>query len=121
MSNALAIAAVAGLLILALVLFLYRRGRLKVDHALLWISVSVAIVLLSTWTGLLIAIDQVVGAAKSSDVVFAAFVAFLIVVSIYFSVKISELSEQNRRIAQEFAVLKTASQERLRSPQDKGK
>ncbi len=121
MSNALAIAAIAGLLILAMVLFLYRRGKLKEDHALLWISVSIAIVVLSTWTGLLIAIDQAVGAAKASDVVFAAFVAFLIVVSIYYSVKISELSEQNRKIAQEFALLKTTSQERLRPPPDNGK
>jgi len=117
MSNALAIAAIAGLLILAMVLFLFRRGKLKEDHALLWISVSIAIVVLSTWTELLIAIDQAVGAAKASDVVFAAFVAFLIVVSIYYSVKISELSEQNRRIAQELAVLKMASQEKPPTPQ----
>ena len=119
MSSALTIAAVAGLLILALVLFLYRRGKLKEDHALLWISVSMAIVVLSTWTGLLISIDQAVGAARASDVVLAAFVAILIVVSIYYSVKISELADQNRIIAQEIAIVKTARLEPLRDPKIK--
>src|SRR5207249_5381436 len=49
-SNALLIASAAGLVILGWVLFLYRRGRLKEDHALLWIAVSATIVVLSTWT-----------------------------------------------------------------------
>ena len=105
MSNALTIAAIMGFLVLGWVLFLYRRKRLKEDHALLWISVSVAIILLSTWTGLLVGINQVVGAAKVSDVVLSAFVTFLIVICIYYSDKISELAEQNRKIAQQLAVM----------------
>jgi len=115
MSNALPIAAVAGGLILVWVIFLYRRGRLKEDHALLWISVSIIIVLLSTWTGLLLAINEVVGATKVSDVVLASFVALLILVCIYYSVKISDLTEQNRKIAQEIAVMKTADSERVKT------
>ncbi len=110
MSNSLAIAAVVGGAILVWVLFLYRRGRLKEDLALLWIGVSVAIILLSTWIGLLIAINQVVGAANVSNVVLAAFVAFLIVVSVYYSVKISSLEKQNKRLAQEIAVQRAVSQ-----------
>ena len=121
MSSALTIAAIAGLLIIALVVFLYRRGRLKEDHALLWTAVSIAIVILSTWNDLLVTIDQAVGAAKASDVVFAAFVAFLMVVSIYYSVKISELSEQNRKIAQELTVLKTVNLGMSQTPQEKGR
>ena len=120
MSNALLIASVAALMILGWVLFLYRRGRLKEDHALLWTSVSVAILILSTWTALLVAVNQVVGADKVSDVVFASFVGFLILVNIYFSIRISELTEQNKKIAQEIAVIKTTNAEKVRSPQDRG-
>src|SRR5438874_10248361 len=115
MSNALPTAAVAVVLLLVWVIFLYRRGRLKEDHALLWISVSIIIVLLSTWTGLLLAINEVVGATKVSDVVLASFVALLILVCIYYSVKISDLTEQNRKIAQEIAVMKTADSERVKT------
>ncbi len=93
---------------------------MKEDHALLWISVSISIILLSTWTGLLLAINQVVGAANISDVVLAAFVAFLIIVSIYFSVRLSELTERNRKIAQHLALLNlTQSKDRLDCLDDK--
>jgi len=71
--------------------------------------VSVTIVLLATWTDLLLALNSVVGANNPTDVVFAAFVAFLLVVSVYYSVKISELTEQNRKMAQEIALLKTVA------------
>jgi len=105
-SNALILATLAGIAILTWVLFLYRRGKLKEDHALLWIAVSVSVILLSTWTALLGIINGVVGAARSSDVVLAAFVAFLLIVSIYYSVRISGLERQNKRIAQELAIMK---------------
>lgn len=118
MSNALALAAIAGVLILAWVLILYRRGRIKEDHALLWVAVSTAIILLSTWTALLVAINQIVGAARVSDVVLASFVTFLIVISVYYSVKISELSEQNRRIAQQLAVMSALNPEKADREED---
>jgi hypothetical protein len=110
MSNALTLATLAGIAILAWVLFLYRKGRLKEDHALLWVAVSVSVILISTWTGLLATINEIVGAARSSDVVLAAFVAFLLIVSIYYSVRISGLERQNKRIAQEIAVMKLTSE-----------
>lgn len=68
----------------------------------------------------MLAINQVVGAANISDVVLAAFVAFLIIVSIYFSVRLSELTERNRKIAQHLALLNlTQSKDRLDCLDDK--
>jgi len=105
MSRALQIAAITGVAIILWVLYLYRKGRLKEDYALLWLSVSAAIVLLSSWTDLLLAVNWVVGAEKASDVVLAAFIAFLLLICIYYSVKISELAEQNKKLAQELALM----------------
>jgi len=105
MNRTLQFAAITGVAIIFLVLYLYRKGRLKEDHALLWLSVSASIVLLSTWTDLLLAINWVVGAEKPSDVVLAAFIAFLILICIYYSVKISELAEQNKKLAQELVLM----------------
>jgi hypothetical protein len=107
LSNSLILAALAGGCILAWVLYLYRKGRLREDNALLWIFVSAAIIVVSTWTDLLFTINWVVGAEKASDVVLGAFVAFLLIFGIYYSIKISDLTEQNRKIAQEIAVIKT--------------
>ena len=104
MSNSLTIAAVAGGAIIVWILYLYRKGKLKEDHALLWLFVSISMVLLSTWTGLLIAINSIVKAQRVSDVVLSAFVTLLIIVSVYYSVKMSELTDQNKRIAQQLAI-----------------
>jgi len=111
LSRALQLAALAGVAIIVWVVYLYRRGRLKEDHALLWLGVSAVIVVLSTWTDLLSAVNWVVGAEKASDVVLAAFVAFLLLICIYYSVKLSELREQNKKIAQELALLKAGVEE----------
>ena len=105
MSRSLQFAAITGVVIILWVIYLYRKGRLKEDHALLWLSVSAVIVLLSTWTDLLLAINQVIGAEKASDVVLAAFIAFLLLNCIYFSVRISELAEKNKKLAQEIALM----------------
>lgn len=121
MSNSLSIAAFAGICIFIWVLYLYRKGRLKEDHALLWLLVSFVTVLLSTWTDLLLAINWFVGAEKASDVVLASFIAFLLTVCIYLSVRISELAEQNKKIAQDLASMNVgekATSRKLKANQD---
>lgn len=104
MSRALELAALTGVVIAIWVLYLYRKRRLKEDHAVLWIFVSVSIVILSTWGDILLAINRVVGAENPADLVQAAFTAFLLLVCIYYSVRISELTEQNKKLAQEITV-----------------
>ncbi len=106
MSNALALAASAGAVIFVWVIYLFRRRRLREDHAILWLGVSVVIVALSSWTALLLTINSIIGTNSASNVVLAAFVALLIVVSIFYSVKISELTEKSRRLAQEIALMR---------------
>lgn len=102
-------AALTGACILVWVLYLYRKGRLREDNVLLWVFVSVGIIAVSTWTDLLLTINWVVGAEKASDVVLAAFLAFLLMVCIFYSIRISDLAEQNRKIAQEIALMKIAA------------
>jgi hypothetical protein len=109
-SRALPLAAFTGVAIIVWVVYLYRKGRLKEDYVILWLSVSAVVILLSVWTDLLLAVNWFVGAEKVSDVVLAAFVAFLLMVCIYFSVRLSELTEQNKRIAQEIALMKACSE-----------
>jgi len=113
MSRALEIAAISGVVIAVWVLYLYRKKRLKEDHAILWLFVSVGIVVISTWTDLLLAMNTVVGVSNPTDLVLVAFVAFLFLICIYYSIRISELSEQNRKLAQETAILKMLTRSRV--------
>lgn len=115
MSNALHIAAITGGIIAIWVLYLYRKKKLKEDQAIIWLFVSLGIVILSTWTDLLIALGTLTGVENVTDVVISAFIAFLLLISIYFSVKISELVENNKRLTQELALLTTISNEEDKS------
>ncbi len=106
MSRALQIAALTGVVIAIWILYLYRKKRLREDHAILWLFVSISIAVISTWTDLLVAMRTLAGAANPTDLVLAVFVAFLLLTSIYYSVRISELAKQNQRLVQEIALLK---------------
>jgi len=106
MSRALEVAAVTGVFIAIWVLYLYRKRKLKEDHAIFWLFIAVSIVILSTLQGILSAINSVVRAENPADLVQAAFIALLLSICIYYSVRISELTDQNRKLAQEIAVQK---------------
>ena len=110
MSKALQIAAITGGVIALWVLYLYRKKKLKEDQAIIWLFTSLGIVVLSTWTDLLLAISAITEVENVTDLVTAAFIAFLLLISIFYSVKISELEEKTKRLAQDAALLKVCSE-----------
>jgi hypothetical protein len=107
LSNALTLSAILAIAILVWILFLYRRGKLKENYALFWILISLAIAIISTFQVLLTWANLILQAGSTTWVVLTSFIFLLILVSIYYSVKISELTEQNKRIAQALALLQT--------------
>lgn len=109
MSRALVLAAITGAAITIWVLYLYRKKKLTEDQAILWLFLSLSIVLISTMQDLLWILQWVLGSGTPvTDAVFAAFIGFLLMISIYYSVRISELTEQNERLVQEMAVIKAS-------------
>jgi len=110
-SRALQFATIIGIAIILWVIFLCRKRKLREGHALLWLSTSATIILLSTWSNLISAINYIVGAEKASDVVLSAFIVLLLLVDVYYSVKISELAKQNKKLAQEIAILTVRKKE----------
>ena len=109
MTRALNIAALVGAAITIWILYLYRKKKLAEDQAILWLFISISVVLISTMPDLLWILQWVLGwGTPVTDVVFASFIGFLLMICIYFSVKISELSEQNQKLVQEIAVIKAS-------------
>ena len=94
----------ASILLLAVVLELVRRGRLKERYALLWLVVS--------FTGLVVGVFPVI-ILLASRLLHVQYVTFLFLLSflfllglvLSFSVVISRLTERNRELAQEVALL----------------
>ena len=96
---------------LLLVLNLVRRGRLKEEYTPIWVVVAAGIMILGLWSDLLHWITQAIGAWTASSTLFFFGEIFLLVLSLNYAVRLSRLSTQVTRLAQELAL----AEQRLRS------
>ena len=102
--KALAIAGSATLLFL--VLELIRRGRLKERYALLWLFSSLVLLILSLSRSLLELFSRLIGIYYPPSLLFLIAFVFLLLITLHFSAVISGLSDKNKRLAQELALLR---------------
>lgn len=92
------------LLLLLLSLELIRRRRLKEKYALLWILSTLVMLVLSLFPKVIMRIAPLMHMHHLTLVVFIAFF-FLILLCMGYSVSISRLSENNKVLNQEVALL----------------
>jgi len=88
-----------------LILDLIKRKKLKEKYALLWLFSAAAIFIVATFNNILESIKNVLGITLPSNALFFLGIFFLILINLHFSLTISSLSEQNRKIAQRLALL----------------
>jgi hypothetical protein len=100
----LAITGSAALLIV--VVELIRRGRLKEKYSLLWLFAGSVLLFLSSSRGALEFIAGLLGIFYPPSFLFLIAFLFLLLITLHFSVVISGLSEKNRKLAQELALLR---------------
>jgi hypothetical protein len=98
--------------VLVLVVELIRRGRLKERYSLLWLFAGAVLLILSSSRGLLEFFSRLVGIYYAPSFLFLLAFLFLLLITLHFSVVISGLSEKNKRLAQELALLKQELSER---------
>ena len=113
------LATLVALSIVLSVVELIRRNRLKEKYSLLWLAASLVILFFSVSRKSLETISLLVGIQYPPSFIFLLATLFLIVINIHFSTVISELSEKNKNLAQEIALLKEAAGEANRG-NDKG-
>jgi hypothetical protein len=108
------VAVVATLGLLILVFDLVRRRRLLERYALVWMAVTILLLMLSAWAGLLDRVADAIGISYPPSALFAAAFGFVIVLLLHFSVAVSRLTDQSRMLAQRLALLehRLARQER---------
>lgn len=92
------------LLLVLLVLELVRRGYLKERYALLWLGVSVAGLVVGFFPGMIVRLSLLLE-FQYLTVVYVASFLFLMTLVLIFSIVISRLTERNRDLAQEIALL----------------
>jgi hypothetical protein len=100
--------------VLIVVIELIRRGRLKEKYALLWLFASGVLLVLSMSRGLLEYVAHLLGVFYPPSFLFLLAFLFLLLITLHFSVVVSGLSEKNKQLAQEIALLRFEMQEAMK-------
>jgi hypothetical protein len=95
------------ILLLCVVLELVRRGHLKERYALLWLATAGAGLVLGVFPGLYIRLCELLR-FQYITLLFALYFFFTLGLVLSFSIVISRLSERNRELTQEVALLSNA-------------
>jgi len=116
--KALAISLSLGLLIL--IFELVRRRKLREEYSWLWMLTGVVVLVLATWHNLLLFITRLLGIALPISTIFLFGVFFLILINLYFSVKISTLATQVKELVQRQAILESLMEKSSQNRKKRG-
>ena len=98
--------------LLAVVLWLVYRGRLREDYAGLWLAVAFATFVFAVWEDGLRLLARVLDAVTLTAPIFLLGISFLAGIALHFSVRLSDQSQRITRIAQDLALLGHDREER---------
>lgn len=96
----------ASIIAFIFVLELVRRRRLREEYSLLWLVTAIGMLVLATWRDLLHGLATLVGIAYPPNLLFLAAALFILMILLYFSTVITRLTQENKDIAQEVALLR---------------
>ncbi len=117
--NLVQVAAIAGsAVILFVVIELIRRNHLKERYSLIWLVTAIALIVFSVWRRLLDVVARFFGIYYAPSFLFLLAIIFLIMLLLHFSTIVSSLSEKNRRLAQDLAMLRSRIEKRERGRDD---
>lgn len=91
---------------LGFVIELLRRGVLREKFAALWLVVSVGLVVIALFPGLLAWVSGLLGVEIASNLLFFAAAVLLLLVSVQLSYEVSRLESRTRRLAEDLALLR---------------
>lgn len=104
--------------ILVYVFELVRRKHLNEEYSLGWLVTGTIMLLFSVFEGLLKWVSNLVGATLFTSTLFFFGLSFLIVICLHFSIRISALTNQVRRLTQHTAILYNENMELAKSIKD---
>jgi hypothetical protein len=91
--------------LLLIVLELVRQRRLKEEYSLLWLLTAVVLLALSLWRSSLDLIAKLMGIFYPPTALFVIGFGFVLLLLLYFSTIISQLSGENNSLTQRLAIL----------------
>jgi len=105
-------ALIAAIALCIFIVEMVRRRKLREEYSWLWLLTGFGIIVLVLWYDLLVFITKMIGAVLPTTTLFIFGLLFLLLIALHYSVKISTLTDQVRKLAQELAILKAEEDER---------
>jgi hypothetical protein len=102
-------------LVMALILGLLLRRRLREKYATLWLIIGLAILILAVFPGLLLGLSRMLGVAVPSNLIFALAIVLLVGVALHLSWELSQAEDEVRRVAEEVAIVRADLDELIRN------
>ena len=96
----------ASLVALVVVLELVRRRHLREEYSLLWLATAIVMLVVGVWRDLLHSLADLVNIEYPPNLLFLLAALFLLFIQLYFSTVITKLTQENKEIAQQLALLR---------------
>lgn len=120
MSRTQLVAILSGVALLILVLEMVRRRRLREEYSWIWLLTAMGYLLVAIWPDLGVWVAGAIGSDNPQSTFTFLGLLFLFLISIQFSVQISTLTEQNKDLAQQVAILDGEIRRLARTDGDEG-
>lgn len=89
-----------------------RQRRLREEYSVLWLATSMVMFVLVLRYDWLVALTNLIGAAVPTTTLFLGAILFLLLIVMQFSIKLSDLADKVKNLAQENALLRAALEKR---------
>lgn len=96
----------AAVIALLVILELVRRRRLGEEYSLLWLATAIVMLVVGVWRELLHSLAAAVGIFHPPNLLFLLAALFLLFIQLYLSTVITKLTQENKEIAQQVALLR---------------
>lgn len=105
MSRVEIVALIASVSLLVMVIEAVRRRRLSENYSLLWLLMAGLLIVLSLWRSGLDLLGNMIGIFYPPSALFVVGFGAVLLILFRFSIVITQLTDQNRRLAQHLALL----------------
>jgi len=101
------------LILFTAIIYLVKKGKLREEYSLIWFLTGFILLLLVIWYDLLLFITKLIGAVLPTTTLFIFGIVFLILLSLHFAIKISNLTDQVKNLSQIVSILEAELKDQI--------
>ena len=91
--------------IFVVIIALVRNRKLREEFSWMWLLTGVVVFVLAVWYDLLVKLTALIGAVMPTTTLFIFSIIFLVLISLHFAIKVSQLSDHIKILAQKISLL----------------